>query len=92
MNRIDRFTLWLRVPLEKTTRHEIGAYVDHLLRKRHAPKTIICHLQTLHLFFEYLIDEEGAAMENPVRNISHPPAEAICPGTSGTIRQTGSLP
>ena len=70
MNRIDRFTLWLRVPLEKTTRHEIGAYVDHLLRKRHAPKTIICHLQTLHLFFEYLIDEEGAAMENPVRKIS----------------------
>jgi site-specific recombinase XerD len=70
MNRIEHFTLWLRVPLEKTTRREIGAYVDHLLRKRHAPKTIICHLQTLHLFFEYLIDEEGAAMDNPVRKIS----------------------
>ncbi len=70
MNRIDHFTLWLRVPLEKTTRREIGAYVDHLLRKRRAPKTIICHLQTLHLFFEYLIDEEGAAMDNPVRKIS----------------------
>ena len=70
MNRIDQFTLWLRVPLEKTTRREIGAYVDHLLRKRLAPKTIICHLQTLHLFFEYLIDEEGAAMENPIRKIS----------------------
>jgi len=71
MNRIDHFTLWLRVPLAKTTRREIGAYVDHLLRKRHAPKTIICHLQTLHLFFEYLADEEeGAAMDNPVRKIS----------------------
>jgi site-specific recombinase XerD len=70
MNRIDQFALWLRVPLEKTTRREIGTYVDHLLKKRHAPKTIICHLQTLHLFFEYLIDEEGAAMENPVRKIS----------------------
>jgi len=70
MNRIDHFALWLRVPLEKTTRREIGAYVDHLLRKRHAPKTIICHLQTLHLFFEYLVDEEGAAMDNPVRKIS----------------------
>ena len=46
MNRIDQFTLWLRVPLEKTTRREIGAYVDHLLRKRRAPKTIACHLQT----------------------------------------------
>jgi len=69
MNRIDHFTLWLHVPLEKTTRREIGAYVDHLLRKRHAPKTIICHLQTLHLFFEYLVDEEGAVMDNPVRKI-----------------------
>jgi site-specific recombinase XerD len=70
MNRIDHFTLWLRVPLEKTTRREIGTYVDHLVKKRHAPKTIICHLQTIHLFFEYLIDEEGEAMENPVRKIS----------------------
>jgi site-specific recombinase XerD len=70
MNRIDHFTLWLRVPLEKTTRREIGAYVDHLLRKRRAPKTIICHLQTLHLFFEHLIDDEAAAMDNPVRKIS----------------------
>ena len=31
MNRIDHFTLWLHVPIEKTTRREIGAYVDHLL-------------------------------------------------------------
>jgi len=70
MNRIDHFTLWLRVPLGKTTRREMGAYVDHLLRKRHAPKTIICHLQTLHLFFDYLADEEGMAMDNPVRKVS----------------------
>ncbi len=49
MNRINHFALWLCVPLEKTTRREIGAYVDHLLRKRLSPKTIICHLQTIHL-------------------------------------------
>ena len=95
MNRIDHFTLWLRVPLEKTTRREIGAYVDHLLRKRHAPKTIICHLQTLHLFFEYLIDEEGAAMDNPVRKDLHPPAEAVAampqgrPGEQALCRHYG---
>ncbi len=70
MNRIDQFTLWLRVPLEKTTRREIGAYVDHLLRKRRAPKTIACHLQTLHLFFEHLIDEEKTAMANPISHVS----------------------
>jgi len=69
MNRIDHFTLWLRVPLDKVTRREIGSYVDHLMRKRHAPKTITCHLQTLRLFFEYLIDEEGSTMDNPVRKI-----------------------
>jgi site-specific recombinase XerD len=70
LNRITHFTLWLRVPLKETTRHEIGAYVDYLLRKGHAPKTIVCHLQTLHLFFDYLIDEEGTTMDNPVRKIS----------------------
>ena len=32
-HRIEHFTLWLRVPLEKVTRREMGAYVDHLLRK-----------------------------------------------------------
>ncbi|MCK9227734.1 MAG: tyrosine-type recombinase/integrase [Syntrophorhabdaceae bacterium] len=49
MNRIDRFTLWLRIPLHNVTRREIGAYVDHLLRKRLSPKTITCHLQTIRL-------------------------------------------
>lgn len=70
MNRIDQFTLWLPVPLHNVTRREIGAYVDHLLRKRLSPKTITCHLQTIRLFFDHLIDEEGAAMDNPVRQIS----------------------
>ncbi len=70
INRIERFALWLRVPMEKTTRREMGAYVDHLLQKRLSPKTITCHLQTIRLFFDYLADEEGMAMENPVRRIS----------------------
>jgi site-specific recombinase XerD len=70
MHRINMFALWLRVPLEKTTRREIGVYVDHLLQKRLSPKTITCHLQTIRLFFDYLADEEGMAVENPVRRIS----------------------
>ena len=70
MHRITMFALWLRVPLEKTTRREIGVYVDRLLQKRLSPKTITCHLQTIRLFFDYLIDEEGMAIENPVRRIS----------------------
>jgi len=70
MNRITHFTRWLRIPLFGVTRREIGLYVDRLLRKRCSPKTIACHLQTLHLFFAYLIEEEKTAMDNPVRKVS----------------------
>jgi site-specific recombinase XerD len=70
LNRIERFVLWLNVPVKDTTRDTIGAYVDHLLRKRLCPKTIACHLQTLHVFFEYLIDEEHMPLTNPVTRVS----------------------
>jgi site-specific recombinase XerD len=70
LHRIHMFTLWLPVPLDHATRQEIGSYVDHLLEKKLSPKTITCHLQTIRLFFDYLIDEEGMALENPVRRIS----------------------
>ncbi|NTV33308.1 MAG: tyrosine-type recombinase/integrase [Deltaproteobacteria bacterium] len=70
LHRIHQFTRWVRIPLPKVTRHEIGAYVDHLVRKRRRPKTIACHLQTLHLFFDYLIEEEGVPMVNPVTRMA----------------------
>ena len=70
VNILDQFMRWLTVPLSEVTRKEIGAYVDHLLRKRRTPKTITCHLQTIRLFFDYLINEEGIPMVNPVTRIS----------------------
>jgi site-specific recombinase XerD len=70
VNILDQFIRWLTVPLSEVTRKEIGAYVDHLLRKRQTPKTITCHLQTIRLFFDYLMDEEGRSMVNPVTRIS----------------------
>jgi site-specific recombinase XerD len=70
VNILDHFIRWLTVPLSEVTRKEIGAYVDHLLRKRRTPKTITCHLQTIRLFFEYLMNEEGRSMVNPVTRIS----------------------
>ena len=70
LNILDQFIRWLTVPLSEVTRKEIGAYVDHLLRKRRTPKTITCHLQTIRLFFDYLIQEEGRSMLNPVTRIS----------------------
>jgi site-specific recombinase XerD len=70
VNILDQFMRWLTVPLPEVTREEIGAYVDHLLRKRRTPKTITCHLQTIRLFFDYLMNEEDRSMVNPVTRIS----------------------
>src|SRR4030043_160848 len=70
VNILDQFMRWLTVPLSEVTRKEIGAYVDHLLRKRRTPKTITCHLQTIRLFFDYLMNEEGRSMTNPVTRSS----------------------
>jgi len=70
VNILDQFMRWLTVPLPDVTRKEIGAYVDYLLRKRRTPKTITCHLQTIRLFFDYLINEESRSMLNPVTQIS----------------------
>jgi site-specific recombinase XerD len=70
MNILDHFRGWIPVPLWEVTRKEVGLYVDHLLQKRRTPKTITCHLQTIRLFFAYLIQEEGIPMINPVARIS----------------------
>ncbi len=67
---LHQFIRWLAVPLSEVTRKDIGAYVDHLLRKRCTPKTITCHLQTIRLFFDYLINEEDRSMINPVTRIA----------------------
>ena len=70
MNILDHFVRWTPVPLSEVTSKEVGLYVDHLLQKRRTPKTITCHLQTIRLFFDYLINEEGIPMANPVTRIS----------------------
>ena len=70
MNIVGHFIQWLAVPLNEVTRKDMGTYVDRLLRKRLKPKTITCHLQVIRLFFDYLIDDEGMRMDNPVTRIS----------------------
>ena len=67
---LNHFMRWLTIPVSEVTRKEIGVYVDHLLRKRRTPKTITCHLQTIRLFFDYLMNEEGIPVVNPVTRIS----------------------
>jgi site-specific recombinase XerD len=69
MNILSHFTAWLTVPLHETTKSDMGMYTDHLMRKKLTPKTVTCHLQTIRLFFDFLIDE-GMKMTNPITRIS----------------------
>ena len=70
MNIVGHFVQWLGIPLNEVTRKDMGTYADRLLRKHLKPKTITCHLQAIRLFFDYLIDDEGIRMDNPVARIS----------------------
>jgi len=50
---------------------KIGNYIDYLLRKRLAPKTINCHLISIRRFYDFLRFEEDLLIENPVRKGCH---------------------
>jgi len=67
LNVIKHFVIWLDVPVEDATHTAVSHYVDHLMRKRLAPKTVNCHLNCIRQFYHYLRDEEGVAITNPVR-------------------------
>lgn len=67
LNLIKHFVIWLEVPVEDATHSTISHYIDHLMRKRLAPKTINCHVSCIRQFYHYLRDEEGVAITNPVR-------------------------
>jgi site-specific recombinase XerD len=53
--------------MEKATSKETDAYMDYLLRRRKKPKTINCHFGCIHAFYDYLIEDEGIPLTNPVR-------------------------
>jgi site-specific recombinase XerD len=67
MNRLKHFVLWLDVPVEDVTHRKILAYIDHLVDKRLAPKTVNCHLDSIRGFYDYLRYEEEICLVNPVR-------------------------
>ena len=41
-------------------------YIDHLLEKRMAARTVNCHLSSIRGFYDYLKNEEDLSMDNPV--------------------------
>ena len=63
--------LWVDEPIESVTHHKIGSYIDYLLKKRLAPKTINCHLISIRRFYDYLRLEEDFDIANPVRKGCH---------------------
>jgi len=67
LNLIKHFIIWLDVPVEAVTHVTVSRYIEHLMRKRLAPKTVNCHLNGIRQFYHYLGDEEGLRMTNPVR-------------------------
>jgi site-specific recombinase XerD len=67
LNLIRHFILWLDVPVEQVTHTTVSRYIEHLMRKRLAPKTINCHLNGLRQFYHYLREEEGVVITHPIR-------------------------
>ena len=66
LHRLQRFFVWISVPLESVKPEEIKNYIEFLLEKRLAPQTINSHLVVIRMFYNYLADEEDIKVDNPV--------------------------
>ena len=66
LHRLKRFFSWVPTAVELMTVMEIRFYIDYLLEIQLAPRTINCHLSSIRLFYDYLVNEERVVIENPV--------------------------
>jgi site-specific recombinase XerD len=71
LSNLKQFILWVDEPIEQVSHKKITAYVDYLLGKKLAPKTINCHLVSIHGFYNYLHYQEELAINNPVKKGYH---------------------
>ena len=67
MSTLKGFVIWLSEPIEQVSSRSVLAFIDHLLDKRLSPKTINCYLDGMRGFYDYLINEEGVEIVNPVK-------------------------
>jgi site-specific recombinase XerD len=67
MSTLRQFILWIDIPVESVSNKKLLNYIDHLQRRRLAPKTINSHLDSIRGFYNYLIDEEQVQTANPVK-------------------------
>ncbi len=66
LNRLKHFLVWLSVPLETARPGDVKYYIDFLLEKRLSAQSINGHLFVIRSFYDYLRDEEGLVLDNPV--------------------------
>lgn len=71
LSHLKQFVLWLDVPIEQVSHRKMASYIDYLLGKGLAPKTVNCHLVSIHGFYSYLVDREELAIHNPVKKGYH---------------------
>lgn len=67
MNTLRHFVLWLALPIEEVGPRTVQDFMDHLIGKGAAPKTINCYLDSIRGFYTYLINEEQLKIVNPVK-------------------------
>jgi site-specific recombinase XerD len=67
LSTLEHFVGWLDLPIEQVTHRKVQAYIDSLLAKGLSPKTINCRLDSIRRFYNYLEDEEGMDLPNPVK-------------------------
>jgi len=67
LNIIKHFVIWVDIPVEGVTHTTVSRYIDYLMKKRMAPKTVNCHLDGIRQFYHYLKEEEDLAVTNPIR-------------------------
>ena len=67
MNTLKHFAIWLTVPVEAVCNKQILNFIDTLRDKRLKAKTVNCYLQSIRGFYDYLYDEEGIQIINPVK-------------------------
>jgi site-specific recombinase XerD len=67
LNTLKHFVVWVDVPIEQVTYRKVAAYIDYLVGRGLAPKTINCQLISIRAFYDYLHYEEGIALTNPVK-------------------------
>ncbi len=66
LNRLQHFIVWLKVPVESAQAEDVKYYIDFLLEKHLRPATINAHIISIRGFYDYLKDEEGLQVINPV--------------------------